>query len=190
MSADKTSVVWVRHGRQNGRLVVLLAILAAVLVGGVLSRIGSSRAGGSDQPLNPPLTAAESSAAAAALHGITPPPGFHRYLSYNLRHSSTKPPATVPCLPEPSICFTSEEVALPLTTSSAEALLARFGVHARLFDCTPRELQRVLSTCQGGGSFSKYGVGLIVEVTRHTFRDLRWGTRVIIFAVRMGPLRI
>jgi hypothetical protein len=69
-------------------------------------------------------------------------------------------------------------------------MLSQFGVQGHLSGCTPVEMQDVLSTCQGGGSFSRYGVGIIVEVTRPTFRDLRSGTKVILFAVRMGALRI
>jgi hypothetical protein len=154
----------------------------------VIPRLGGSpnTAGSADKPLNPPLTAAQGAAAAAALHSIVPPSGFRRYLRYNVRPSHGKA-AFVPCLPEPSICFSGEELPRPLTSAVAEALFARLGVklQRQSFGCQDSR-PHAISTCRGVGTFAKYGVGAIIEVTHGALQQLRSGTQVILFAFRIG----
>ncbi len=167
-------------GKRHLRLWILLAVLGALITSLVLG--DGSPAASSD--ISPPLTPAQNVAAMAALRAMTPPRGFHRYHRWEIGVDS-RGPAFVSCLSEPAICFGSTDPVQPLSNASARALLARFGVRPTGLLC-PRAVPVLTGpeNCLGRGRLGKFGLGIMLMVTRARFPGQRSGTQVIFFAYR------
>ena len=144
--------------------------------------LGNSRpngpASGSGDSFNQPLTPAQRSAVSAALREITPPAGFHEYLHWSVTRAKAQP--SVPCTPTTGICFASDELLQPLSSARAGELITQFGVHVQEISCEGL----LLNSCAAQGTFSRYHLGIVVEVIHAVQPTERSGTQVTFYG---GP---
>lgn len=176
-----TGAMAASFGRRYLRLAVLVAI--AVALAAALLTQGRSAANGSHvSHTDSSLTAAQKTAAVAALEAIAPPKGFRRYEEWAVATSAHSP--SVRCLPEPSICFGSGTPLRAVNARSTQALLARFGIRTEDVSCIPQLVESRGGTCDGFGSFSGYELGMILTVVHPGAGRLKPGSQVVLFVVR------
>ena len=175
------SVMTTLLGRRHLRLAVLL-VVAAALAFALATGAGSTNSESDSGPSSPQLTGIQKTAAMNALERIAPPAGFHRYEHWRVGAAPRTP--AVACLPKPAICFGSSTPLPTLTNDTGRALLAKFGVQAKALDCSPDGIAAPATTCPGYGTFSRYGLGVILTVVHAGATKLRSGTQVVLFAVK------
>ncbi len=166
----------IRLGKQRIGIGMLLTIACSV-VAVVVLRANASTTSFSSSPLGPRAKAT----ASARLRSVAPAAGFHRYELWRVG-SSPRGPA-VSCSPAPAACFASGSIQ-PLSSVSAGALLARFGVRVARVMCPQPGTGLPLESCEAYGSVGRQEVAILVNVMHPRFPDLRSGTQVILFATR------
>jgi hypothetical protein len=164
----------IAHARSHWRLLALVTVLCAVIPG-VFVRASASNPTTQDS-FAQPLSASQRVAVTAALGRMPVPVGFHPYRWWSVTRDAASP--AVRCTSTIGVCFSTDTVLQPISPASVQTLLTGFGVRTGQVNCT----NGLLAACVTEGSFSRYRLGIMVEVVHSVHPDERSGTTVTFFA--------